>query len=420
MPVASVFISYRQENATHSKRVREFALKLRAEGIEVIHDGLSQEDLFHGNQPPNGWGLWSIQQASTAPTVIIVGSAGWFRVINSPEPTSDGKGAAAEATCVFSRLYAGTAANDFAAILFFDYANDLATLPPYLDTKCGRFDANKPDDFTRLLTWLRRPISAAPPASAVPVPVPSPVIAGPDFPDPPVLPDHDGFVDCRNAFAAFAQLLDRSARHRVLLVEGEGEHGKSSLVLRFFRHVQLALPPASTAFISLPERTATPDDYLAELADAFGIHTLAGDHCYGKTRSLLDARAGLPTVIFVDGFDHAQPAHADWLDLFLKRTIVQPLLRLVIAGRRVPSDAAQPWTICTEHIHCDPLAEPDAFVEHAAACGSTMPPAEIKACCSMLRSQRDSRKRRGMATDGLSPLALISEIEARRSGGASV
>lgn len=381
----------------------------------MIHDGLAQDELFHGNQPPNGWGLWSIQQASTAPTVIIVGSPGWFRVINSPEPTPDGKGAAAEATCVFQRLYAGTAANDFAAILFFDYSHDLATVPPYLETKCGRFDASKPEDFKRLVTWLRRPVAAAPAAAQLPPPAP----ASPDFPDPPAPPDRLGLVDCLNAFAGFARLLDRGARHRILLVEGEGEHGKSSLVLRFFRHVQSALPPSSSAFISLPERTATPDDYLAELGDAFRLPTPAGAHCYEKTRALLAARAGLPTVVFVDGFDHAQPAHADWLDLFLKRTINQPLLRLVIAGRRVPAHAAQPWGLYTEHVHCDPLAEPGAFVAYAAACGSTMPAEDITACCTMLRNQRNARKRDGKATDGLSPLALLSEIAAYRTGAAT-
>jgi len=429
--VASVFISYRQENSDHSRRVREFALKLRAAGIDVTHDGLAQEELFHGNQPPNGWGLWSIQQASHASSVLVIGSEGWFRVLNSPEPPPDGKGAAAEATCVFQRLYSGGAANEFAAVGFFDYANDLKTLPPYMESKCGRFDLTKDEHFARLVTWLNRPITAAPVSPPVTTtttttttaaPPPTPAI-GPaaTFPDPVIPLDRTGFVDCRPAFDAFERLLARDARRRVLLLEADGEHGKSELIRRFWRYALETLPAESASLISFPEAKdiQAVETYLTDIVDHLGAQPPAGANTHEKTRSLLLARAGRPTLILVDHYEHTLPQHADWLAVFLNRIIPQPHLRIVIAGRRVPAHLVQPWGVFAEHVHCDPFTEPDAFVRHAAACGSTMQEGEIKACCSMMQSARDARKRNGHSPDGFSPLTVITEIKKYSTGGAT-
>jgi hypothetical protein len=159
------------------------------------------------------------------------------------------------------------------------------------------------------------------------------------------------------------------------------------------------------------------ETYLGTIADHLEIHSMTGANDHEKTRSLLSSRSASPTLILVDHYEHGQPEHADWLGIFLSRIIAQPLLRLVIAGRKVPAHHTQAWGPFTEHVHCDPFAEPEAFVRHAAACGSTMQEGEIKTCCSMMRSQRDTRKQNGQPVDGLSPLALITEIQKRSKGG---
>jgi hypothetical protein len=129
------------------------------------------------------------------------------------------------------------------------------------------------------------------------------------------------------------------------------------------------------------------------------------------------ARHSRPTILFVDGYEHAENKHRLWLDSFLERSINQPLLRLIFAGRSVPSHPTQPWSIYAEYVPCDPLDEPEAFVSHASVCGSDMTETEIRACCMLLKNQRDLRKRQGQQTDGFSPYALINKIRRRRPGG---
>ncbi len=156
--MASVFLSYRQENLAHTQQVRALAERLESNGITVVLDQLAVERDFYGGCPPRGWPMWSIQMATNASSVLIIGSAGWFKVINDPAPTMDGKGAAAEATVVVTRLYKTSGYNDFAAIGYTDSAGDLTTLPPFLHP-LPRFNFADDAEYERLLRWLRRPLT---------------------------------------------------------------------------------------------------------------------------------------------------------------------------------------------------------------------------------------------------------------------
>jgi hypothetical protein len=51
-----VFVSYRQENLVHKKRVLSFALTLSSAGVDVILDQLYQKKKAGG--PPEGWDQW--------------------------------------------------------------------------------------------------------------------------------------------------------------------------------------------------------------------------------------------------------------------------------------------------------------------------------------------------------------------------
>ena len=307
--MSQVFISYRQENNAHCDRVRSLAERLEANGITVILDQFAGEREFHGGAPPRGWDLWSIQMATDAPSVLIVGSSGWFQVINNPQPTATGKGAAAEAETVVHRLYRNSGYNSFASIGYFDAAQDLAHLPPYLD-KCGRFDFTDNKQFDSLLKWLNRP--PMPGTSPPPTPL-SPATSTPStnsFPGRAAPIDTSGFLDCRDAFSAFERLLNPDNRKRVLLLEGEGEHGKSELITRFFAYAVNILSPNSTAFIRLSPPVKEPLRLLDYMCDSLGHAVSPTGTLYERSRLLLDSRTNLPTVLFVDGFEHAENEHA--------------------------------------------------------------------------------------------------------------
>ena len=64
--VGNVFINYRRENDAHCERVRGLAGRLRDPGIDVTFDEFAKDEQYYGNQPPNGWPLWSVQQADGA------------------------------------------------------------------------------------------------------------------------------------------------------------------------------------------------------------------------------------------------------------------------------------------------------------------------------------------------------------------
>ena len=155
--MSEVFVSYRRENDAHCARVRALAEKLEAAGFRVIFDEFAKAHEFHGAAPPRGWDFWSIQMATDATSVLVIGSAGWFRVINDAEPTQAGLGAASEAETIMHRLNRASGFNTFVNIGYFA-EEDLAELPVYLD-KCGRFDLTSDDHHSLLVQWLRRPIA---------------------------------------------------------------------------------------------------------------------------------------------------------------------------------------------------------------------------------------------------------------------
>jgi hypothetical protein len=189
--IAEVFISYRREGESHNERVRTLALRLRDAGLDVTFDEFSKDELFHGNQPANGWPIWSVQQAGRATSVLVIASAGWFRVLN--------------------------------------------------------------DD------------------------------------------------------------AEMDACHSAALVR----------------------------FSTSPR---TPDALLDHFADELGLPEPEGSTIDRRTRNFLDGRQQQPTILFFDGYEHAEHQHAQWVDLFLSRARRAPGLRCVIAGRDVPLAKTSIWS----------------------------------------------------------------------------
>ena len=78
------------------EEVRDFAERLREQGIEVILDQLANEEQFNHGGPPEGWERWSYDQVDIADKVLIIGSPEYFRVYENKEHPGSGVGAAIE------------------------------------------------------------------------------------------------------------------------------------------------------------------------------------------------------------------------------------------------------------------------------------------------------------------------------------
>jgi hypothetical protein len=235
---------------------------------------------------------------------------------------------------------------------------------------------------------------------------------------PPI--ERGNFIDCDDAFEGYEQLLNPDNRKRVLLLEAEGEHGKSELISRFYSHATKNLPDHSAVFVRLTRPAESALYYLNQINEFLGKPIERKGNLSVRSGKLFEARAGLPTLLFVDVYENAQDEHRLWITGILDKILLYPMLRIVIAGRRVPIHRSQAWTDCAVYVHCDPFCKPEAFVKHGIACGTRMPEDDIRKCCELMKNQRDHRKQQGLSTDALSPLTLLTEIRLRSEGGTTI
>lgn len=146
--VPKVFISYRQINDAQRQRVRAFAERLRAQGVEVILDQFYKDT--HPGGPPEGWPKWSSDQAIHAPKVLIIGNEAWFGCFDGQEKPGTGLGAACEAGIIRQRIYDLGGTQDIIRVACFDEADSSAL--SYELKRYDRFHAE--DDFDNIIAWI--------------------------------------------------------------------------------------------------------------------------------------------------------------------------------------------------------------------------------------------------------------------------
>jgi hypothetical protein len=146
--MAKVFISYRQTDEAQRQRVRTFADRLSACGIEVILDQLFLEKNPAG--PNDGWDKWSSDHALNTEYVLIIGTEAWFQCFEKSQPPGTGLGAACEADDLRHRIYKAGGVIENIRVVLFDDA-DAAHIPPKLE-RYHRFHAER--DFANVVRWL--------------------------------------------------------------------------------------------------------------------------------------------------------------------------------------------------------------------------------------------------------------------------
>jgi hypothetical protein len=116
--MSQVFISYRQTDEAQNQRVRAFAERLRAAGIDVFLDQFVDEEKPGG--PSQRWAQWSADRAFNTEYVLIICTYSWFQCFEGIQSPGIGLGAAYEAGAIRQRIYEAGGMNDDIRIVLFD------------------------------------------------------------------------------------------------------------------------------------------------------------------------------------------------------------------------------------------------------------------------------------------------------------
>jgi SEFIR domain len=324
--MATVFISYRHESDAGVVHVRRLAERLEQANLTVVLDQFVQEREFNGGGPNQGWPRWSKAQArNMAHKILIVASPGWFRCYEGTEACGVGLGACAEAIAIEQRLYNASGVNPDIRIVAFDPL-DRTTIPldlqPY---HCFLY----PRDCDDLIRWLTGVSIEVPVAADWPESAPSLSWA---------MADHSGVRD------VFAQLITRNAPFHYLPIRGPSEAGKSQITKQLLGNA-LRCPGLACGRFDF-KGTTDVDAEVQRFVQHLGVPvpSVMGSLTQRLTAVLKDLNAQpQPTLLIFDTFEMAGSAE-QWVQENLLVTLIRaPLLRVVIAGQRVPEPGGAPW-----------------------------------------------------------------------------
>jgi hypothetical protein len=146
-----VFISYSADSPEHVERVREFAARLKLDGIDVRID--TDVDL----DPPEGWPSYSQEQIEEADHVILVCTETYRRRFDGKEKSGVGKGATFEGRLIKQEIFDSQGRTKKFIPAIFDL-EDVAHIPSMLGDR-GRYAVSQDKDSTGALGYralLRR------------------------------------------------------------------------------------------------------------------------------------------------------------------------------------------------------------------------------------------------------------------------
>ena len=335
MTVATLFLSYRQENDTHRANVRTFGEQLLAAGIQVVLDEFYLKT--HPGGPDEGWPAWCKSHAAKSEKVLIVGSPGWYRCYDGTEVLGAGLGAAVEGRVITQRIYNESGLNRIARLVVFDPA---ARFGMPLDLQ-GYHSFHATNDFNSIVKWVTTTS-----ATTVTLPLLN------DWPAASPVLDWQP-ADCESAREAFTRLLTRDAPYRVILIRGQSGTGKSHLT-RYLLSLALKCNWLACGRFDL-KSGADLDAEFSRFVLNLGVDEAVRAVTGGSPRVRLDgvfnalrARAQ-PTLLLFDTFEQGGE-WAQWVEDALLVTPRAPWLRLLVAGQHVPQPAGTAWENLTAPI----------------------------------------------------------------------
>lgn len=309
--MSEVFISYRQTNDEQIQRVREFAERLRAAGIEVILDQFFLDE--HPEGPSEQWSKWSSDRALYTEYVLIIGTQQWFQCFEKKQPAGTGLGAACEADDLRTRIYeAGGVISNIRVVLldWFDTVHIPGKLRGYHTFHVER-------DFKNIVRWLGKTIDTND--------VPRTSI-------PHNLPSLQPFFGREKELKRIADALDPESRTWGALIDGPGGIGKTSLAVRAAYDAS-AEHFNKIAFVSLKSRELDDDgvrdlsgflisglaEFLNELARELGRDEIAKAPEDQRPRMLLDALRGTRALLLLDNLESLLKPERDIVFTFVKK-----------------------------------------------------------------------------------------------------
>lgn len=185
---------------------------------------------------------------------------------------------------------------------------------------------------------------------------------GPDWPK--VAPSLDWPVaDHTEAQRAFAQLITRAARLKILLIHGNSETGKSHLSKQFLAN-SLALKGVTPGRFDF-KGSSDMDAELRAFAKRLKVKVPGAGT--GVSAQLANIFASLeaiarPTLLIFDTFELAGETERWVKETLLVSAINAPWLRVIIVGQRVPSPAGEPFAkVCFPRMELRPPTAEEWF-----------------------------------------------------------
>ena len=327
--MSEVFISYRQTDDEHKQRVREFAERLRAAGIEVILDQFFLDENPAG--PNEGWPQWSSARVSKTDYVLIIGDRSWFQCFDGTQSPGTGLGAAREARDIFQRIYDDGGVIDDIRVVLFDDAE--AVHIPIQLKGYHRFHAE--NDFRNIVRWLRPVATDDTPRISI----------------PHNLPSLQPFFGREEELRKIADALDPESRTWGALIDGPGGMGKTSLAVR--SAYDAADQFDRIVYVSLKSRELDDDgvrdlsgflisglaELLNELARELGHAEITKATKDQRARMLLDALRNTRTLLILDNLESLLKSERDVIFTFVKK--LPPDCKAILTSRVRIGSAAE-------------------------------------------------------------------------------
>ncbi|HEU0015980.1 MAG TPA: GDSL-type esterase/lipase family protein [Longimicrobium sp.] len=221
-----VFISYSWDDEEHKQRVLELAQRLRRDGVDAWLDRFT-------SFPTEGWPRWMQRQVQAARFVLCVLTPNYGRRFHGDTPPDEGRGANWEGSIITARIYDAGGRNDKFIPVFFR-PEDARHAPDPLGgfTRVGVGDDAGYEALYRLLT--SQPDTVPEPLgnrrTLSPTPLSEPEVY--HHRNLGSLPRLTHFVGREEHLATIAQLLGPDDLTYLILIDGPGGMGKTTLAIR--------------------------------------------------------------------------------------------------------------------------------------------------------------------------------------------
>jgi len=329
--MSQVFISYRQTNDEQKQRVRAFAERLRAAGIDLVLDQFLDEEKPAG--PSQRWAQWSAGRAFKTQYLLIIGTHAWFQCFEGTQPPGTGLGAAYEAGVIRQRIYeAGGMGDDIRVVLLDD--SEAEHIPAEL-RGYHYFLADR--DLEKITRWLGgKYFSGDTPRTSI----------------PHNLPSLQPFFGRQDELRKIADALDPESRTWGALIDAPGGMGKTSLAVRASYDVSRD-DFEKIVFVSLKSRELDDDgvrdlsgflisslaELLNELARELGYPDITKATEEERPRKLLDALRGTRTLLVLDNLESLIKKDRDTVFTFVKK--LPPGCKAILTSRQRIGSAAE-------------------------------------------------------------------------------